>query len=172
MPHILGIGSALYMLWRTWAMGTSTEVTTKVHMVLMRLQLKSSLVLSIMFAVWSSARKTLLGSSESKGIPMKSSAFTGLLFQSTVPVFTPPFKYLQVNCPIHILSLFQLPIARIFTYPFFNIWYNLRSAWTLKSRLMKLNASDEIWLASLPTSYKYEELRFAQIRWVWFNEEI
>ena len=40
MLHMLGIGSQLHMLCRTWAMGTSAEATTKMHMVLMRLQLK------------------------------------------------------------------------------------------------------------------------------------
>ena len=46
MLHMLGISSQLHMLCCTWAMGTSAEATTKMHMVLMRLQLKSTLVLS------------------------------------------------------------------------------------------------------------------------------
>ena len=88
MLHILGTASKLHVLWSTWAMGTSAEATTKMHMVLMRLQLKSTLVL-LMHMLGRCARITWLRLSRSRGVLTQLLTFTGLLWTSTNPFFTP-----------------------------------------------------------------------------------
>jgi hypothetical protein len=98
-----GDRTKLHALWSTWAMGTSAEVTTKMHMVPMRPQRKSTLVLS-MLMLWSCARITWPGSSRSRGILTQSLAFPGLILMSTKLFFTPLFKRLRVNCLFLVLN--------------------------------------------------------------------